>query len=162
MIRTRHARLVVIGGPSGSEGEVEMQRLTKLACDLGVPGRITFIPPLPREQLVAFYQAADVVIMPSRSETFGLVAAEAQSCGTPVVAANVGGLRFIIEDGKSGLLVAGHNPADYAAALDRVLTDTGLATKLSAGALEHSQRFSWETTVSRLLELYEGIAESRR
>jgi D-inositol-3-phosphate glycosyltransferase len=161
MMRTRQARLVVIGGPSGTEGEAEMQRLTKLACDLGVPGRITFIPPLPREQLVAFYQAADVVIMPSRSETFGLVAAEAQSCGTPVVAANVGGLRFIIEDGKSGLLVAGHDPADYAAALDRVLTDMELSAKLSAGALEHSQRFSWETTVSRLLELYEGIAQSR-
>lgn len=162
MMRTRHARLVVIGGPSGSEGETEMQRLTELACALGVAGRITFIPPLPREQLVAFYQAADVVIMPSRSETFGLVAAEAQSCGTPVVAANVGGLRFIIEDGNSGLLVDSHNPADYATALDRVLTDRDLATRLSAGALEHSQRFSWETTVSRLLELYEGIAASRR
>jgi D-inositol-3-phosphate glycosyltransferase len=162
MMRTRHARLVVIGGPSGTEGKTEMQRLTELAYDLGVAGRITFIPPLPREQLVAFYQAADVVIMPSRSETFGLVAAEAQSCGTPVVAANVGGLRFIIEDGNSGLLVDGHNPADYATALDRVLTDDEFATRLSAGALEHSQRFSWETTVSRLLELYEGIAASRR
>jgi len=162
MMQTRHARLVVIGGPSGSDGKAEMQRLTDLACDLGVAGRITFIPPLPREQLVAFYQAADVVIMPSRSETFGLVAAEAQSCGTPVVAANVGGLRFIIEDGKSGLLVDGHNPADYATALDRVLTDRDLATRLSAGALEHAERFSWETTVSRLLELYEGIAASRR
>ncbi len=134
MMRTDHAHFVVIGGPSGNDGPAEMTRLINLARDLGVADRISFIPPLRREQLVAFYQAADVVIMPSRSESFGLVAAEAQSCGTPVVAANVGGLRYIIEDGKSGLLVDGHDPAHYAAALDRVLCNPDLAARLSAGA----------------------------
>ncbi len=157
-----NTQFVVVGGPSGSDGQAEMERLVALAEDLEVPDRIHFIPPLPRHQLVDFYQAADVVIMPSRSETFGLVAAEAQSCGTPVVAANVGGLPFIVEDGRSGLLVSGHNPADYAKALDRVVGDPEFAAELSAGAVEHSQRFSWDTTVERLLELYEGIAANPR
>ena len=135
-----------------------MTRLREMATDSGLSDRVYFIPPVDRSRLAGFYQAADAVIMPSRSETFGLVAVEAQSCGTPVVAAAVGGLPFIIEDGKSGLLVDGHNPADYAAALDRVLSDEALASSLSAGALDHSERFSWEATVSRFLELYEGIS----
>ncbi len=158
MIEDDSAHFIVIGGPSGSNGEAELDRLRQLAVDTDVAGRVHFIPPVPREQLAAFYQAADAVVMPSRSETFGLVAAEAQSCGTPVVAAAVGGLPFIIEDGTSGLLVSGHDPADYAAALNRVLGDLALATTLAAGAIEHSERFSWEATVSRLLELYTGIS----
>jgi D-inositol-3-phosphate glycosyltransferase len=162
MLHTPKARLIVIGGPSGRDGEAELRRLAELACGLGIADRITFIPPLARNQLVEFYQAADVVIVPSRSESFGLVAAEAQSTGTPVVAANIGGLSFIIEDGKSGLLVEGYEPGAYATAIDRVLSDPEFAERLSAGAVQHSQRFSWETTVDRLLELYEGIAANPR
>ena len=158
IMRTPNARVVVVGGASGSGGEMEMDRLARLTIELGVADRVHFIPPQPRNQLVAFYQAADVVVMPSRSETFGLVAAEAQSCGVPVVAADVGGLSYIIEDGKSGLLIAGHDPADYASAVDRVLSDPELAADLAIGALDHASRFSWETTVNRLLELYEGIS----
>ena len=158
LLASEDAQLVIIGGPSGSQGEAEMYRLRELAAGSGLTNRVHFIPPVDRSRLAAFYQAADVVIMPSRSETFGLVAAEAQSCGTPVVAAAVGGLPYIVEEGKSGLLVDGHNPADYAAALDRVLMDSALSTRLSAGALEHSERFSWDATVSRFLELYEGIS----
>ncbi len=156
------ARLVIIGGPSGSGGADELEHLRQLAVDQGVPERVHFIPPLPREQLVAFYQAADAVVMPSRSETFGLVAAEAQSCGVPVIAAAVGGLPYIIDDGTSGLLIEGHDPNDYAEAIDRVLTDSDLATRLSAGAIEHSERFSWAATVARFLELYEGISAAQR
>ena len=151
------AQLIVIGGPSGSGGTEEVARLRKLVADLGLDERVHFIAPLRREQLVTFYQAADVLVMPSRSETFGLVAAEAQSCGAPVIAAAVGGLPFIIEHETSGLLVTGHDPADYAAAIDRVLNNPAFAQQLSDGAIEHSQRFSWEATVARFLELYEGI-----
>lgn len=153
------AHLVVIGGPSGSAGPTEVERLKSLTTELGLGSRVHFIPPVPRDQLVSFYQAADAVIMPSRSESFGLVAAEAQSCGVPVIAANVGGLPYIIENGKSGILVDGHNPADYAAAINRVLSDPGLAERLGNGAIEHSQRFSWDATVSRFLELYSGISQ---
>lgn len=157
----RALELVVIGGPSGSQGEAEMRRLAELAVSLGVADRVHFIPPVARDQLVVFYQAADAVIMPSRSESFGLVAAEAQSCGVPVIAAAVGGLPFIIEHEVSGLLVEGHNPVDYANALDRVLGDPVFANDLAAGAVENSARFSWEATVSRLLELYAGISHSQ-
>ncbi len=153
-------QLVAIGGPSGSEGPAEMKRLERLAVSLGVADRVHFIPPVPRDQLAVFYQAADAVIMPSRSESFGLVAAEAQSCGIPVIAAAVGGLPYIIEDGQSGILVEGHDPVDYAKALDRVLDDPDFAASLSQGAIAHSERFSWDATVSRLLELYAGIALS--
>jgi D-inositol-3-phosphate glycosyltransferase len=155
------AHLVVIGGPSGTEGGAEQQRLAQLTEARGISDRVHFIPPVSRQQLATFYQAADAVIMPSRSETFGLVAAEAQACGVPVIAADVGGLAYVIEDGTSGILIQGHNPADYAAAIDQVLRDRGLATKLSQGAVEHAERFSWDATVSRLLELYEGISAAR-
>ncbi len=158
LLKEKQAQLVVIGGPSGNDGQGELARLHHLAGELEIADRVHFVPPVPREDLVAFYQAADALIMPSRSETFGLVAAEAQSCGVPVVAAKVGGLPYIIEDGKSGLLVDGREPAGYAAALDRVLGDPALAGALSAGAIEHSERFSWQATVSRFLELYDGIS----
>ncbi len=151
------AHLVVIGGPSGSNGTTELTRLKQLAKDLGIAERVHFIAPIAREQLASFYQAADAVIVPSRSETFGLVAAEAQSCGVPVIAAAVGGLSYIIEDGKSGILIDGHDPADYAVAIDKVLGDQAFAAQLSTGAIEHSERFSWDATVSRFLELYDGI-----
>lgn len=155
---TTPAHLVIIGGPSGTVGEQEMDRLREMTIDLGLDTRVHFIPPVARDDLVAFYQSADAVIMPSRSESFGLVAAEAQSCGVPVIAAAVGGLPYIVEDGKSGFLIDGHDPADYAIAINRVLTGSELADRLSNGALEHSQRFSWEATVSRFLELYGGIS----
>jgi len=152
------AHLVIIGGPSGGSGPDELTRLRQLAVDIGVDDRVHFIPPVAREQLASFYQAADALIMPSRSESFGMVAAEAQSCGVPVIAAAVGGLSYIIEDGKSGILVDGHDPTDYAGAIDEVLGNRELAASLSAAAIKHSERFSWDATVSRLLELYDGIS----
>lgn len=152
------AHLVIVGGPSGSGGQAEATRLGQLVVDLDLGPRVHFIPPVAHDQLAMFYRAADIVIMPSRSETFGLVAAEAQSCGAPVVAANVGGLPYIIEDQESGLLVSGRNPDDYAAAIDSILQDPRLSDLLRSGAAENSKRFSWEATVSRLLELYDGIS----
>jgi D-inositol-3-phosphate glycosyltransferase len=160
--RANPAHLVVIGGPSGNTGPAEQERLQQLAQNLDLTDRVHFIPPIAREQLVSFYQAADAVLMPSRSETFGLVAAEAQACGVPVIAAAVGGLPYIIDNGTSGILVEGHKPSGYAAAIDSVLDDPVYAARLAAGAAEHSERFSWEATVSRLLELYDGISEAAR
>src|SRR5690606_23577848 len=103
------------------------------------------------------YRAADLLLLPSRSESFGLVAAEAQSCGLPVIAARTGGLSDVICDGVSGLLVDGWDPADHAAAALEVLTDPLVEKRLREGAVEWSPRFSWEATANRFLELYAGV-----
>jgi D-inositol-3-phosphate glycosyltransferase len=153
----RPPHLVVVGGPSGPHGDAELARLRELAVARGIGGRVHFLPPQPHDQLARFYQAADVLVMPSHSESFGLVAAEAQACGLPVVAAAVGGLRFVVEDGRSGFLVDGHQPAAYTEAITRVLEDDNVATKLGRGGIEFTDRFSWETTASHLVDLYQGI-----
>ncbi len=149
--------LIVIGGPSGPQGEAEVSRLHTLAATLGLRERTHFVPTQPHEALPDFYRAADVLVVPSRSETFGLVAAEAQACGLPVIAADVGGLPYAIDDGTSGILVRGHDPVDYAAALERILGDRSGRAAMSAAAVEFAERFSWEATADRLLELYAGI-----
>ncbi len=117
---------------------------------------VEFLDPLPHRDLADFYRAADVLVLPSRSESFGLVAAEAQSCGLPVVAARVGGLEHVVDHGRSGLLVHGWDPVDHAEAISSVLDDPPLAESLSAGAVDWSARFSWEATANRFLELYQG------
>lgn len=149
-------RLLVVGGPSGPVGEAEFARLEALAA-LRAPGRVTFLPPRPHADVACVYRAADAVIVPSRSESFGLVAVEAQACGTPVVASRVGGLAYSVDHDRSGYLVAGHDPADYARALRRILDDPANAARLSAGALDHAAAFSWDATADRLIELYNGL-----
>ena len=151
------ARLVVVGGPSGTEGTSEMAHLHQLAKQRGLESAVVFRPPETHETLADFYVASDLLLVPSRSESFGLVAAEAQSSGLPVVASAVGGLTYAIADGTSGYLVEGYNPDDWAEAALRVLDDSGTAARLSAGAVAHSQKFSWDATADRLLELYSGI-----
>ena len=158
------ARLLVLGGASGPLGDGEVARIRALVASLGVADRVTFRAPLPHEAMPAVYRAADVLVVPSRSESFGLVAAEAQACGTPVVAARVGGLAYSVDDGESGFLVSGWDPGDYADPIRRVLEDRALAARLGAGAIRTAEQFSWPATVDRLLELYAGImdAASRR
>jgi D-inositol-3-phosphate glycosyltransferase len=154
--RVPSARLLVVGGPSGPAGEAELARLKKQAADLGLEGVVEFLDPVPHPRLAHLYRAADVLVLPSRSETFGLVAAEAQACGLPVVAANVGGIPHVVSDGESGLLVDDWDPAAHADAIIRVMCDPVLADALSAGAIKWAERFSWEATANRFLELYEG------
>ena len=113
--------LAIVGGPSGPDKGAEVARLLELAAALGVSERVMLFPPQPQSKLVDFYTAADVVLVPSRSESFGLVALEAQACGTPVVAADVGGLPYVVEDGRSGFLVEGHDPGDHADRLLQIL-----------------------------------------
>jgi D-inositol-3-phosphate glycosyltransferase len=149
------SRLVVAvcGGPSGS-GLEEPEHLQRLAATLGVDDVTRFLRPLPPDRLSELYRAADVVIVPSHNESFGLVAVEAQACGTPVVAAAVGGLVTAVADEASGLLVAGHDPVDYAAALRRLIREPGLRERLSRGAVDHAAAFSWERTAEGLLAVY--------
>ncbi|WP_167106716.1 D-inositol-3-phosphate glycosyltransferase [Mycobacterium sp. DL592] len=144
-------RVLIAGGPSGS-GLAAPDALVGLATELGIAERVTFLPPQSRENLVNVYRAADLVAVPSYSESFGLVAVEAQSCGTPVVAAAVGGLPVAVADGVSGSLVPGHDPDQWAAAIDALLRRD--PEQLSRAAVDHARKFSWDNTVDGLLASY--------
>jgi D-inositol-3-phosphate glycosyltransferase len=152
------ARFVVVGGPSGAHGSAELERVRDRVDVLGLGESVEFVPSRPHREIAAYYRAADVLFVPSRSESFGLVAAEAQACGLPVVAARVGGLAYTIEDGISGFLVDGWEPDAFAAAASRILGNDDLAARLSGGAVEFATRFSWKVAADRLLELYGGIS----
>ena len=154
------ARLVVVGGPSGPLGEEELVRIRQRAVALSLEGSVDFVPSRPHQEIAGYYRAADVLLVPSRSESFGLVAAEAQATGLPVVASRIGGLAYTVEDGTSGFLVDGWDPEGYASAALRILLDEDLAARLAAGALTFAQRFSWTVAADRLLELYGGITGS--
>nr|WP_221493401.1 D-inositol-3-phosphate glycosyltransferase [Actinomadura coerulea] len=151
------SRLVVavVGGPSGS-GLCRPAGLQLLAAELGISDVMRFEPPAPQRELADWYRAADVTVVPSRSESFGLVAAESQACGTPVVASRVGGLCTAVADGESGVLIPGHDPADYAAVLRRLHAEPGLHARLARGAVRHANDFGWDATVDRLLDVYTG------
>jgi D-inositol-3-phosphate glycosyltransferase len=156
-------RLVVVfvGGPSGTEVGAP-GRLDGLASSLGLSGRVRFEPPCPQRELADWYRAATVVLVPSHSESFGLVALEAQACGIPVVAAAVGGLRTAVRDGCSGVLVDGHDPGVWARVLDELVSSPGRLAELSRGALAHASGFGWPATADRLVEVYTGAMEAMR
>ncbi|MBY8873003.1 D-inositol-3-phosphate glycosyltransferase [Micromonospora sp. PLK6-60] len=153
--------VVICGGPSGS-GLERPTALIDLAASLGVTDRVRFLPPLTGDALPALYRAADLVAVPSHNESFGLVALEAQACGTPVLAAARGGLVTAVRDGVSGVLIDGHDPDDWARVLARLLPDPARRAALSRGAERHARDFSWQRTVAGLLAVYgEAIAEHR-
>ena len=149
------SRLVVpvVGGPSGS-GLEHPESLAQLADELGVDDVVRFVPPVAQAELARWCAAATLVAVPSYNESFGLVAAEAQATGTPVIGAAVGGLTTVIRDGRSGLLVDGHEPRDWANAMRRVLEDDALRSRLQAGAVAQAELFSWERTAQRTLDVY--------
>jgi D-inositol-3-phosphate glycosyltransferase len=146
--------LLIVGGPSGSDGEAELSRVRGLVAELGVEDQVRFVAPQPHDHLAEYYRAADVCLVPSRTESFGLVALEAAACGTPVVAASVGGLRSLVDDGHTGFLVEGRDPADFATPVAVLLEDAGLAAAMGVSAAAHSRRYSWSTTAGRLRRLY--------
>ncbi|WP_328342593.1 D-inositol-3-phosphate glycosyltransferase [Micromonospora sp. NBC_00421] len=154
--------VVICGGPSGS-GLDRPTSLIELAGSLGVADRVRFLPPRTGDDLPALYRAADLVAVPSHNESFGLVALEAQACGTPVVAAAVGGLVTAVRDQVSGVLVPGHDPTDWARTLARLLPDRAGREALGRGAARHARGFSWDRTVSGLLAVYgEAVTEHRQ
>jgi len=152
--RQPDAHLVVVGGPSGPDGEHEVARLHQLVAVLGLSGRVTFVAPQPHELLSTYYRAAEVCLVPSRAESFGLVALEAKACGTPVVAANVGGLSTLVDDGGTGFLVDTHDPDAFAAATERILADPRLAAELSTNAARRAAGYTWSIAAARLRRLY--------
>jgi len=152
-----NAFLVVVGGPSGADGDAELERVHKLVADLGLVDRVRFVPPQRHELLSTFYRAADVCLVPSRSESFGLVALEAAACGTPVVASAVGGLRTLVDHGRTGFLVEGRDPDAFAADVRRILDDPMLAGEMAIEAALQARQYTWSIAAARLRRLYSDL-----
>nr|WP_067667961.1 D-inositol-3-phosphate glycosyltransferase [Nocardia miyunensis] len=157
----RALRVLIVGGPSGT-GLERPDALIELAASLGIADRVTFLPPQAPQRLVQVYRAADVVAVPSHNESFGLVAIEAQASGTPVLAAQVGGLGTAVRDGVSGLLVSGHRIDDWAGSLRSMLGDPRRLRTMGVAAAEHAAEFSWEHTAEGLLDSYAEALSSHR
>lgn len=151
------ARLLIVGGASGLEGETEVARVRQIATERGVLDRITFVDPQPHHLLSTYYRAADVVLLPSRSESFGLVALEAAACGTPVVASAVGGLRTLVEHGKTGFLVEGRDPSVYAGYIDELLNNRLLNAEMALNAAERARRYTWANMAQQLMDVYDEL-----
>ena len=145
--------VVIMGGTSGSINELEKIKL--LAKFLKIEDITHFVNPVSRQVLPDWYRASDLVCVPSYSESFGLVALEAQACGTPVVATAIGGLRTAVSDGISGSLVDGHDPKAWSAVISRLIAEPAHRLLLSMGALEHASHFGWEMTARKTLDVYD-------
>ena len=157
------AELLIVGGRPGTSHESrEISRLEHLAAKLGVSGRTRFVGAVPHEQLPIYYSAADVSVMPSSYESFGLVAVESLACGTPAVATRVGGLTSIVRDGESGLLVPWRDAELFAERLRRVLLDDALHRRLSANARESVMQYGWGRIADAHLALYADVLAARR
>ena len=149
-LRRSDATLLVVGGASGTEGATELARVNALAESLGVSGQIRFVEPQPHHLLATYYRAADVVLVPSRSESFGLVALEASACGTPVVATAVGGLLSLVEDGVNGYLVPERDGHLFAKRVAQILADAQLARAMGVSAVRRSAAYSWRGAAVRM------------
>jgi D-inositol-3-phosphate glycosyltransferase len=158
----RDAVLIIVGGASGPEGDAEMANVQGLIQALGVEGQVRFVDPQPHHILSTYYRAADVVLVPSRSESFGLVALEAAACGTPVVANAVGGLLTIVEHGRTGFLVPDRAPDIFARDIHRVLSDPQLAHQMSVNAAVRAKRYTWSFAAARLRRVYADLTSRDR
>ena len=152
-------KVVICGGPSGS-GLEQPQSLVDLANQLGIANLVDFLKPKPAIELANLYRAADLVIVPSHSESFGLVAVEAQACGTPVVAAAVGGLVTAVKNDFSGVLLGNHKPKNWAQTILQLLEKPDLREGMSRNAIAHASKFSWSVTADALLETYRKSIEN--
>jgi D-inositol-3-phosphate glycosyltransferase len=153
----RRAVLVVVGGASGVTGAAEVERVQKLLAELGRSQQVRFVDPQPHHLLSTYYRAADVVLVPSRSESFGLVALEAAACGVPVVAAAVGGLRTLVDHERTGFLVEGRDPTMFAEHVERLVADPTLRAALGAAAAERARGYTWSTAAGRLRRIYADL-----
>ena len=154
-------RLVVVGGPSGPHGQEALEHLHHVAQARGVRDHVHFVEPQPHELLSSYYRAADVCIVPSRSESFGLVALEAAACGTPVVASAVGGLTTLVDHGRTGFLVEETSPDAYAAAVRRVFAEPLAAERLSTAAVLRARGYTWRGAARTLVELHDELVAGR-
>ena len=155
----RRLQVIVVGAPSGT-GLDDPQAMPRLAAQLGIAGRVRFEPPASRQRLAQLYTAADLTVVPSYNESFGLVALESQACAVPVVAAAVGGLPTAVLDSRTGLLVSSHRTEDWAGALSSLLHHPKRRAELAVAARRHAEQFSWRHTADGLLGAYrDAIAD---
>jgi D-inositol-3-phosphate glycosyltransferase len=150
LARSQRALLVVIGGPSGPQGPAELSAVEQQVAAAGLLNRVRFVPAQPHEMLSTYFRAADVCVVPSRSESFGLVALEASACGVPVVASAVGGLTTLVEDGVSGFLLDPHDIDEWAATLRRLLDEPALAADLGRAGARRALGYTWSAAASVL------------
>jgi D-inositol-3-phosphate glycosyltransferase len=155
----RDAVLVLIGGPSGPRGHDELRRLHALVDKLDLADRVRFVPPQRHEMLSTYYRSADVCLVPSRSESFGLVALEAAACGTPVVASAVGGLRTLVDHGRTGFLVEGRDPATFAGYVADLLDDGRVADEMAVNAASRARAYTWSGAAAQLRSLYMELTD---
>ncbi len=173
------AKLVIVGGPSGPDGDAEMLRIRALVTRLGIEDRVVFVPPQSHELLSTYYRAADVCLVPSHTESFGLVALEAAACGTPVIATAVGGLQTLVDDGRTGFLVdvfeygartAGaqlrmRSPEalahDIASRAQVLFSDPLLSAQMANDAALRAREYSWSAAASRLSATYRSVSSER-
>lgn len=155
--RAGQASLVIIGGPSGPQGGQELEAVRRSIVAHDLQASVRLLPPQRHEMLSTYFRAADACVVPSHSESFGLVALEAAACGIPVVAASVGGLTTIVQDGETGFLVEGRDPVDFARPLSAILDDRDLALRLGRRAAARSRAYTWRragaSLWSRVVEL---------
>ncbi|MFN2525275.1 MAG: glycosyltransferase [Actinomycetota bacterium] len=153
--------LLIVGGPSGPAGKREIDELKGLAAAVGVADRVRWLGPRPHEELPDLYRAADVVVVCSFSESFGFAALEAHTCGTPVVGTAVGGLSYVVKDGRSGFLLDARDPDLFAQRLSLILSRPDLRDELGANASSNARAFSWSATAHTLIELYDCLVRER-
>jgi len=153
--------LVVVGGPSGPRGQRAYDELLTLAEELKVADRLKMVAPQPHELLSSFYRAADICLVPSRSESFGLVALEAEACGTPVVAAAVGGLTTLVESGETGFLVDDHHASAFVGPVRQILDDPLLAERLGTNSARRARGYTWRRAAALLAVIHDELVTGR-
>jgi D-inositol-3-phosphate glycosyltransferase len=161
-LRRKDATLIIVGGASGDDGDTELQRVQDLIDEHGLREQVRFVEPQAHHMLSTYYRAADVVVVPSRSESFGLVALEAAACGTPVVASAVGGLLTLVDHGRNGYLVADRQPEDFARYINDILDNPVLANQMSYEAAMGARRYTWSFAGARLRRVYADLVARDR
>ena len=149
--------MIIVGGPSGPEGQDEMRRVEDLIAAEGLTDRVRTVEAQAHFMLSSYYRAADVCLIPSRSESFGFVALEAAACGTPVVAASVGGLRNLVDHGRTGFLVQRRDPAVYASFIEEILDNDLMAAEMALDAAARASGYSWASAGEALDRVYSGL-----
>jgi D-inositol-3-phosphate glycosyltransferase len=154
LLRSR-AHLLVIGGEDGNS---ELKKAKRIASNLGIADRVTFLGAQPQAILPYYYSAAEVCVLPSRYESFGLVVLEAMACGTPVIASRVGGIPEVVDEGETGFLITPGDEEEIADKIDWLMEDERRRSRMSLQARERAKEFGWDRVARKVASVYDGYA----